>query len=273
MDETKILVPNVRMYVDENGHQSLKGDLSLSDKRFLCMTGVIMPIREHNEKLTPMLNDLKIKYFGSSEIVLHRRELISAKGPFTVLSDKNTRQHFDDDLLFIIAEVKYRVISVVIDKKRLVEKHGILHAHDPYALALEYLMQRYQYWMKDCHMSHHFCYGDILAESRGGGEDLLTKRTYDEIYQGKGYNPLDDAAKYYSSSHIKLKKKADNIAGLQFVDLISHPARRYILSKNDLATNLKTSSFEQRIVEILSAEKFRRKGGKIEGAGTVFYPK
>lgn len=265
--------PIIRMYVDENGHQSLKGDLSQNDKRFLCMTGIIMPIREHDSTLTPMMQNLKERFFGGSDIILHRRELVSAKPPFEALLNESTREQFNNDLLQIVTKVQYRVVSVVIDKYRLVQKHGIIRAQDPYALALEYLMQRYQYWLQDYQSLYGTSYGDILAEARGGGEDKITKTAYNEIYLGKGYNPLKNAADVFSSSQIKLKPKSSNIAGLQFADLLSHPARRYILSQNGLADNIKTGSYEQQIVDILVKSKFRRKNGIINGAGVVLYPR
>lgn len=267
--------PVIRMYVDENGHQSLNGDLSNNSKRFLCLTGVIMPLSEHDGHLTPMLNALKTRYFGTSDIVLHRRELISASAPFESLSNVETRDAFNADLLSIIREAKYRVISVIIDKYRLVEKHGRIRAQDPYALALEYLMQRYQYWMQDYSKSYPMSFGDILAEARGKGEDRITKETYHEIYMGRGYNPLRNAPDFFSSAQIKLKPKKDNIAGLQFVDLISHPARRYILMQHGLGDGFKSSSFEQDIVHVLVQNKFRRNkySGQIEGNGIVLYPK
>lgn len=266
--------PIIRMYADENGHQSLKGDLSNPSKRFLCITGIIMPIDEHDNHLTPCLNELKKRHFGSNEIILHRREIISAKGVFEPLSDPEARERFNKDFLEIVRQTKYRVISVVIDKMKLVNRHGIVYAQDPYALALEYLMQRYQYWMQDYSSKFGTSFGDIMAEARGGGEDRLTKDAYNHIFSGNGYNKLQNADRFFSSSQIKLKPKKSNIAGLQFADLISHPARRYILSQNGLADNLKTSSFESDIVNILVEKKFRRnRAGRIEGFGTVIYPK
>ena len=68
------------------------------------------------------------------------------------------------------------MISVVIDKKALVDKYTLLRAQDPYALALEYLMQRYQYWMQDYSQQRGVIKGDIVAESRGGKEDRINKR-------------------------------------------------------------------------------------------------
>ena len=265
--------PVLRMYVDENGNYNLREDLSNDSNRFLCLTGVVMRIPTH-DLLTQRLDDLKIKYFGSKDVILHRRELISAKTPFEALKDETIRQNYNTDILRIISELRYGVISVVIDKKAHVDNYTLLRAQDPYALALEYLMQRYQYWMQEFRKNSYAVTGDILAESRGGKEDRITKETYKLIYDGQGYNRLRNAAKYYSSKEIKLRKKKANIAGLQFVDLISHPARRYILSQNNLAHNLKPTSFEQSVVEILVKEKFRRNStGKIEGFGTIFCPK
>ena len=266
--------PKIRMYVDENGHQSLKGDLSNPNKRFLCITGIIMPISEHDNVLVPQLNELKKRYFGSEDVILHRREIISAKGVFEPLADPEVRERFNNDFLNIVKKVKYRVISVVIDKMKLVAKYGIIYAQDPYALALEYLMQRYQYWMQEYSSCYGTSFGDIMAEARGGGEDRLTKEAYNAIFNGRGYNKLKNASMYFSSSQIKLKPKKNNIAGLQFADLLSHPARRYILSNNGLADNLKTSSFEAEIVDVLIKNKFRKnQANRIDGYGAVLYPK
>ncbi len=230
--------PSIRMFVDENGNPNLRENLMDPSNRFLCLTGVIMPIKAHDD-LTKALDDLKCKFLGTKDIVLHRREIISATAPFDSLKCPETRGLFNSDLLSIVDSAKYKVISIVIDKKALVDCYGLIRARDPYSLALEYLMQRYQYWMQDYSTKFGHVFGDILAESRGKTEDFITKETYTTIYNGQGYKPLADADKYYSSKEIKLKKKKCNIAGLQFVDLLSHPARRYILSMHNLAPNKK----------------------------------
>jgi len=231
-----------------------------------------MSLEEHH-KLKTTLDSLKLQYFNSSEIVLHRREIIPAKPPFVALLDPEIRTSFDIDFLQIVNDTQYHVISVVIDKKSLIDKYGILHARDPYALALEILLQGYQNWLQKYHRTYGHIFGDILAESRGGSEDRITKQTYIEIYNGRGYNPIKDANMFFSSKEIKLKPKSANIAGLQLVDLLSHPARRYILLKNNLAPDIKSSSYEQRIVDIFIESKFHRdQNGNIDGTGTILFP-
>ena len=264
--------PSLRMYVDENGNYNLREDLTNNCNRFLCLTSVVMKLSEH-DILEEQLNELKQRYIGSTDVILHRREIVSGKPPFEALQDETVRDNFNSDLLKIISDQKYVVISIVIDKKALVDRYTLLKAYDPYALALEHLMQRFQYWMQEYLRQHGQIFGDIIAESRGGREDRTTKETYRLMYDGKGYNKLVDVDMFYSSKEIKLRKKKDNIAGLQFVDLISHPARRYILTQNKLADNIKTTSFEQRVVDVLVKSKFRRHNGIIDGYGTVFFPK
>ena len=265
--------PTFRLYVDENGNYNLREDLTNNSNRFLCLTGIIMRIAEH-ELLEKELNALKIRYFGSDEVILHRREIVAGKPPFEALNDCDARQNFNADLLKIMSDIDYVTISIVIDKKALVDKYTIIKAQDPYALALEYLMQRYQYWLQHYGKQHGAVLGDIMAESRGGNEDRITKETHTLIYEGKGYNRLKGAHNFLSSKEIKLRKKKANVAGLQFVDLISHPARRHILSENNLASDIKPASFEQDVVGILVKNKFRRKdSGEIDGYGTVFFPK
>jgi len=261
--------PYVRLYVDENGTHNLREDLSNNSNRYLCLTGIAMYLHEHSN-LTQELNKIKQKFFNSTDVILHRRELISGKEPFEALKDKDVRKSFDEDFMQVVSNINYRVISVLIDKKVHVEKDGIFNARDPYVIALEYLMQQYLYWLQ--RFENHVT-GDILAESRGGKEDRITKEAYKYVYEGKGFIKLDDTDKYFSSKEIKLKRKKDNIAGLQFVDLLSHPARRYILSYNNRAPDIKSDSYEQRIVNVLVKDKFGRRNNIIEGNGTIFFPK
>jgi len=261
--------PSLRMYVDENGNNSLHDDLSKDDNRYLCLSGVAMRLSEHNI-LEEKLNTLKLNIFGTTDIVLHRREIIPGKPPFEVLKSESVRKRFDDCLLQIIIDINYRVFSIVIDKKALVEKYGLFDTRDPYVIALEFLMQRYQYWMQRFDIP---IMGDILAEARGGREDKITKEAYKYVYEGKGFVKLRNTKDYFSSKEIKLKKKKDNIAGLQLVEILTHPSRRYILIQNIPTHNIIPNSYEQKIVDVLVKYKFSRIDDKISGVGAVFFPK
>ena len=114
--------PTLRMYVDENGNYNLREDLSNDSNRYLCLTGVVMRTKAH-DLLTQQLDDLKTKYFGSKDVILHRREIISAKPPFEALKDNGTRSSYNTDILRIISELRYGVIN--LDKAGTPEKSRV----------------------------------------------------------------------------------------------------------------------------------------------------
>ena len=116
--------PTLRMFVDENGNYSLREALEKDSNRFLCLTGVVMRIQTH-DLLTQQFNALKQSFFGSTDVVLHRREIISATKPFDALCDPTVRSRYDTALLKLIKELRFGIISVVIDKKALVDKYGM----------------------------------------------------------------------------------------------------------------------------------------------------
>ena len=97
--------PSIRMFVDENGHHYLRGNLADNSNRFLCLTGVVMRLHTHI-KLEQQLNKLKTRYFDSKDVILHRREIIPGKKPFEALKDENVRDCFNSDLLRIISDLK-----------------------------------------------------------------------------------------------------------------------------------------------------------------------
>ena len=107
------------MYVDECGNPDLKS----SDNpihRFLSLTGVIISLDYVREVLNPQIESLKTKYFGShpdDPVILHRKELVNAKYPFEVLRDQKIRMQFDVELLELLENWEYTVVTVCLDKK------------------------------------------------------------------------------------------------------------------------------------------------------------
>ena len=83
----------LRLYVDEVGNPDL-GHSDDPNHRFLSLTGVALDLRHVDEYVHPQLEALKQRYFGShpdDPVILHRKEMVNAKGPFAVLKDAATR--------------------------------------------------------------------------------------------------------------------------------------------------------------------------------------
>ena len=129
-----------RLYVDEVGNPDLDSSAD-ENHRFLCLTGVIIDLDYVSKVLSPELEVLKVKYFGShpdEPIIFHRKELLRRKPPFSVLQNPGIERSFNEELLLKLRQWEYTVISVIIDKREHAEKYSAWR-YDPYHYCQEVL--------------------------------------------------------------------------------------------------------------------------------------
>jgi len=249
-----------RLYVDEVGNP----DLESSDNpnhRFLSLTGVILELGYVQTAVHPALEALKTTFFHShpdDPVVLHRKEIVNAKPPFEVLRDPDVRGRFDDQLLRLMAEWDYAVISVCLDKKKHKETYTMWR-YDPYHYCLAVLLERFVFFLNRAGAQ-----GDVMAESRGGKEDRRLKDSFRGLWE-KGTDYVDPAQfqKALTSRELKVKSKANNVAGLQLADLFAHPSRNEMLIEDGIVP-WRLAPFARRIVEILE-RKYDQQYGKTFG--------
>jgi hypothetical protein len=149
-------MPKYRLYIDEIGNSDLGASLD-PDHRYLSLTGVIAAIDYAGGTLSPRIEDLKRRYFGShpdEPIILHRKELVNQRGPFVALRDPDIRRRFDPELLQLLGELDYIVITAVIDK-------------------LEHL-NRYRRWSYD---PYHYCLTIFSSAMHFGSEARASRAT------------------------------------------------------------------------------------------------
>jgi hypothetical protein len=235
----------------------------------LSLTGVAIELGYVDKVLFPEMETLKRKYFSyhvDEPLILHRKELINKMPPFEILRDKKVEREFNFDLLKLISEWNYKVFTVVIDKIELKNKY-ITWQYDPYHYCLLVLLERFVLWLESIDAM-----GDVLAESRGGKEDMRLKKSYNRLYHsGSDYIAFERFSKRLTSEKLKVKLKANNISGLQLADLIAHPSFIYVLCHNK-RTKL-PDTFGTRISEILISDKYYRDfRGKIDGWGIKLLP-
>ena len=249
-----------RIYIDEVGNP----DLESSDNpnhRFLSLTGVILELGYVQRTLYPEMEQLKAKYFHShpdEPVIFHRKELLNARPPFEALRDPTVRRQFDQELLGLMQSWVYTVISVCLDKKKHKETYTAWR-YDPYHYCLAVLLERFVLFLrrKDCR-------GDVMAESRGGKEDMRLKKSFHRFWeQGTEYVKPQEFQDSLTSRQLKVKTKANNISGLQLADLLAHPSRNEILKENGLRER-DIAPFAQRVIGILQ-NKYDRYGSRIFG--------
>lgn len=202
-----------------------------SKHRYLSLTGIIMELGYVSEIAFPRIEKLKKAYFQShvdDPIILHRKEIVNGKYPFQSLRDEKKRTDFDHDLFVLLRELDYNVITIIIDKLEHKTRYQVWQ-QDPYHYSLRILLERYILFLK----GRGAC-GDVMAESRGGREDIRLKKSYEKVFrEGTEYVNLEAFAKILTSRQLKIKEKSNNIAGLQIADLIAHPSFKATLARRN----------------------------------------
>jgi len=250
-----------RMYVDEVGNSDLKSAAD-PNHRFLSLTGIIIKLAYVRTHIHPQIEQIKQKFFDShpdEPLVLHRKELMFGHRPFEALKNHQTRTGFDEQLLSLLRDWHYTIVTVVVDKKEHLDTYGEW-AMDPYHYALRVLMERFVFFLDGVD-----AVGDILAESRGGRDDMRLKHEYTRIFeQGSDYLQADRFAARLTSRQLKVKPKIANIAGLQLADLLAHPSRVGILLESGKIESGRDNPFARAVINILR-DKYYRKGDKVFG--------
>lgn len=215
-----------RMYVDESGNSDT-GESIKESNRFLCLTGVIFDLDYVNNVLAKELEEFKGKYFGinaDNPVVLHRKDIMNYRGKFSVLKNKDLREQYNKELLENLSKWQYSIISVLIDKKEIVETYKQWAKH-PYHFCLEVLLEKYCKFLQD-----NNAVGDIMIESRNKEDDKRLAGVYRLMFaKGTTYVDGETLRDHLSSVEIKIKPKSANIAGLQIADLLVTNIRNKML--------------------------------------------
>jgi hypothetical protein len=249
-----------RVYIDEVGNPDL-GSSDDPNHRFLSLTGVILEL-DHVERIVhPQMEALKATFFRShpdDPVIFHRKEMLNARPPFESLKDEPVRRQFDAELLGLLAAWQYTVITVCLDKRKHKETYATWR-YDPYHYCLAVLLERFAYFL-----GREESRGDVMAESRGGKEDLRLKRSFARLWeQGTPFVEPAQFQERFTSGQLKVKTKTNNIAGLQLCDLLAHSSRHEILWENRLVER-PPAAFATKIIHILQG-KYDQRGQRMLG--------
>ena len=244
-----------RIYVDEVGDTGLNHIKDL-EHRFLSLTGVIAESSYVRSRIHPELEDIKVRYFDShpdDPVVLHRKALVNAKWPFQALRDPETRASFDAEMLTLLDNWDYEVITVCLDKQAFVEA-SLNDDYDSYHYCLTALVEVFSDWLTRCEAE-----GDVMIETRGSKEDKKLKDHFRDLLEnGTASVSTMQFQRSLTSRELKINAKDKNIS-LQISDLIAHPSRSEILDERGLLGRV-VAPFAERIVTVLAKKYYRTEG-------------
>jgi len=261
----------LRLFIDEVGNSDLDNASTDPNVRFLSLTGILTSREAHDRIVSMQLEAVKALIPGHSTgnpIVFHRREILRREGRFAPLRDPNIGAEFNDALLAMVEFSPYLAITVQIDKKLHFQNYGVWH-FDPYHYCLRCLVERYILYMR-----RHGKTGDVVIEPRYKKADKKLKASFERIYTSGTENiPARIVQSHLTSKEIHFSSKSDNLAGVQFADLIAHPSARYMRFKRDGIPQ--PNDFGGRIADVLVRRRYARnpRTMEIDGYGTKWLPK
>jgi hypothetical protein len=214
------------LFLDESGDHSL----SKIDQSYpiFVLSGVVIDSDYHDNQLTQLINEMKLKYFGTAEIVLHSQEMThpqtSHNPSYKKFMDADFRHKFYKDFEKLLSVIEIKPMACIIMKSKQFAKYG-LEGKDPYIISFDNLINRFV-----LQLTENGC-GRIVAESRNSILDnqleiaFLTTR----IEGTSKLQPSEIKQKLENS--ITFRKKSDNDVGLQIADMLASPLARYHLGK------------------------------------------
>ena len=257
-----------RLYLDEAGDHVYPRDENNVVSRYLGITGVIFENDYYKSTAHPDFTAFKERHFPHNPdepVILHRKELINKKGAFWRLLDPAKEKAFNDDFLQTIQKYDFKLLTVVIDKNTHVKRYGKSALH-PYHYCVVALLERYCGFL-----NYYNAKGDVMAESRGGREDMQLKEAYRNVWEsGTNFRKPDFFQTALTTKEIKIQPKTANVTGLQVADLLAYPCRMELLYvKGKVASP--GGRYGQQLCKAVDSKYNRHLyNGKVDGYGKIF---
>jgi hypothetical protein len=234
------------LFIDESGDHGLS-NLDQDFPVFLLCG--LLSSSENHEFLNQSIDQLKVNFWGHTDIILHSRDIRKQEKDFKILIDKLTRESFLNNINNVLTTSKYRIIASAIQKEKYIEKYGFSN-NDVYEKSLSFIIERTIFCLDEIQCKKYL---EIIIEKRGKKEDNKLKSHLNDL--------LENGTGYVSSERLKemnikfeFRSKKQNINGLQVADLIAYPIARHVI-------NSKKSNPAFDLIE----SKIYNKKGKIYG--------
>lgn len=208
------------LFLDESGDHSL---VTIDDEYpVFSLAGCVFENEYYHMEAINVIDELKIRYWGDSDIIFHYREMRKRIGKYRNLKNFHIRKSFYDDLYDMLIDLDFKIISSVIDKKGLVAQY--FYPVSPYDLTFTFIIERFQHFLK-----RNDATGTIIIESRENSQNEHLKRLYNKtLLKGTSYLQGVDISEYIKG--LEFVQKKDNVVGCQLADIIAYPVAWHGLS-------------------------------------------
>ncbi|MCW5694812.1 MAG: DUF3800 domain-containing protein [Pseudolabrys sp.] len=255
-----------RLFFDETGNGDPKAHLKDQNQRYLSLTGIVFRQDVHDTTFSVRMAAFKRRHFGTTDVILHRRDIMGHKGRFSILEDEGRRRAFDEGFANLLEYLPGPAFTVSIDKQEHLDRYQIWR-FDPYHYILTCLVERYVLWL---HRNGYV--GDVMGEARGPYHDGRLRRSFGRMHEkGSDFVRQNVVQARLISKELRLVEKHANVAGIQVADLLAHPAHRtYKFMKLGMPIPDDYGSSLVRAIEPIYDRHPRN--GRIEGCGRKWLP-
>lgn len=239
-----------RIYIDESGDHAYRA-VDDPATRYLALSGVVVVKSHYESTIAPAVEALKKKHFSSdpdNPVILHRTDIVQRKRWFGVLREPARAQAFDTDLEAFIQGLHAQLFTVVIDKWAHKQAYPV-GTFNPYAYSLAVLLNRIRGFL-----NIQRAQADIIAESRGKREDADLMRAYRQLRAvgGGAYGTAAEYQQVFPEEDLLIRRKDNNVAGLQVADLLVTEQRLDIVIRNGKPVANQPSPMQQRLIDAAS---------------------
>lgn len=213
-------------FLDETGDHGL----TYIDRNFpvFFLSGVKIKESDYPD-IIRSADNLKTKYFSTTDVVFHSRDIRKKDKDFAILFDENINQSFLDDLTSFVGNSAFKIIGSGVDKRKHIKKYGKA-AQDPYGLSLSFIIERLVY---QCEKVHDCDSIEIFIEKRGEKEDAILLSQYN-IIRDNGTYYVDAERIQRAISRFEFVGKKNNDIGIQLADLVGYPIARHYLDPSSV---------------------------------------
>lgn len=212
---------NCYLFLDESGHHGIR--TKNQEYPVLVLCGCFIEKDYYESKLTNELNELKLKYFKTTKIVFHSRDIRKWQKEFKILGDPKIRNDFYKDLDGLVADADFKIIATAILKDKLIEQYGP-RTDNPYELSLTFILERTTFLSDNVGCKNV----EIIAEARGKKEDSSLHNQH-QLILSHGTAYVDSPRLKKRFSDIRFVKKEENNIGTQLADLTAYPLATKVL--------------------------------------------
>ena len=212
------------LFLDECGDQNL----SSFDPSFPIFTlcGVIMS-QEQLEIITDKVNALKREFWGERKIIFHSRDIRKCQNGFEIFFDLGIKQRFYEEINKILKDKVYVIVCCSILKEPYIRQYGRLN--DVYGQSLSYIMERTVFYLDS--LAANSIHLTTIVECRGKKEDKALLDYYNKVSDRGTYWVTSARIKNYFKE-FEMKRKSENLIGLQIADLVAYPITRHVLDED-----------------------------------------